>query len=210
MKNRTSVLLSLVLLLSINCNIGVNRTIYIDDGEEVRGSQNTVNGSIIIGSDCVVGGSCRSVNGDIEVGENSNVRSLQAVNGRIRLERDVTVMGDVEAINLRISCYPGVKIDGEVYSVNGKIDMDNTTVSKNVSTYNGDIILTDRSRVKGDLVIRRNRGDYDHRRRLTIEIDDSVVEGDIIVRDRDIEVTVYLMNGGKVEGKIEGAEVVKR
>ncbi|MFC1493519.1 hypothetical protein ACFL6O_06110 [candidate division KSB1 bacterium] len=211
MRTRLLFIITIALIPAINCNVGINRTIYIDDGEKVRGSQNTVNGSIIIGSDCEVGGDCRSVNGDIEVGENSNVRSLQAVNGRIRLEKDVTVRGDIEAINMRILCSPGVKIEGEVYSVNGKIDLDNTTVSKNVSTYNGDIILSGRSRINGDIIIRRNRGEHQHRRSLTIEIaDGSVVEGDVIVRDRDIEVTVYLMNGGKVEGKIVDAEVVER
>ncbi len=201
----------LTILLVVNCNIGVNRTIYIDDGETVRGSQNTVNGSIIIGSDCEVGGDCRSVNGDIEVGENSNVRSLQAVNGRIYLDRKVTVNGDVDAVNMRVQSNSGVRIEGDVLTVNGDIELDDTSVRRNVSTYNGDIILSNRTRIKGDIIVKRNRGDHDQKSRLTIEIaDGSVVEGDIIVRDRDIDVTVYLINGGKVEGKIEDAEVIRR
>jgi hypothetical protein len=48
-------------------------------------------------------------------------------------------------------------------------------------------------------------------RKKTIEIriaDGSVVEGDIIVRDSRRQVKVILINGGKVEGTVENAEVV--
>ena len=39
--------------------------------------------------------------------------------------------------------------------------------------------------------------------------DDSVVEGDIIVEEKDREVTVDLRGGGKVLGEIRNAEVLR-
>ena len=46
---------------------------------------------------------------------------------------------------------------------------------------------------------------------MTIELSgESVVEGDIIVEDRDIEVQVYLLDDSKVLGRVKNAEVINK
>ena len=55
------------------------------------------------------------------------------------------------------------------------------------------------------------KGNSDRHRRLTIELSgESVVEGDIIVEDRDIEVQVYLLDDSKVLGRVKNAEVINK
>ena len=50
----------LAISLAGTCDVGINRTIYIEDGETKRGDINSVNGSIIIGKECKVLGSSRT------------------------------------------------------------------------------------------------------------------------------------------------------
>ena len=201
----------LVLLFISGCNFRLNKSYRISDGR-TTGGKNTINGHITIGSDCYIKGSCRSVNGSIKIGSLSKVRSLQTVNGGIDLYRDVEVKGDLESVNGGITCDNGVKVFGSVNTINGRIDLSETTVDFNVSTYNGDILLMQRSIVRGDIIIKRNRGKSRRWRELKIEISgDSRLEGDIIIKDRDIDVIVYLSRGGKVLGHIDSrAEVIRR
>ena len=193
-----------------SCNVSVNRSIHIDDGETVRRSLNSVNGSINIGKDCVIKGGCRSVNGRIEIGSNSKVEDLNTVNNRISVGKDVNVKGDIYSVNGSVRCRPRVEVKGDVGTVNGSIDLEKTKVFYDISTYNGDITLTDNSLVEGDVFIKDNKGRSNRDRPLKVSVEGgSIVEGDIIVKDDDIEVIVSLTGGGKVLGKINGAEVVK-
>lgn len=213
MKNLRSVFLSIVLLSLISgCNFHINKSIRVESGRRSSGSKNTINGNINIGSDCDIYGSCRSINGHIRVGRLSRVKTLQTINGSIDIDGDVKINGDVESINGGIQCSQGVEVNGNVQTINGRIDLERTTVENDISTYNGDILLLDRSRVRGDIVINRNRGKSSRWRHLKIEIsDESEVEGDLIIKDRDIEVTVYLVRGGRIRGEIDGrAEIVRR
>lgn len=208
--SRIFILFIIVATCLSGCNLRINKSIHIDDGKTVRGSQNAINGNIYIGSDCKVNGSCRSVNGNVQVGNDSKVKDLQSVNGRITIERDVLVRGDVESVNGPVSCDPGVEIRGGVTSINGSIDLQNTRVEKDVKTYNGDIDLLERTVIHGDIIIKKSKGNRNRRRRLKIEITDhSIVEGDIIVKDRNIDVTVILSNGGRVEGRVKNAKVIE-
>jgi DUF4097 and DUF4098 domain-containing protein YvlB len=212
MRLKTVLLLFVVLAISsLNCNLSVNKTLRIDDGERVRNSLNTVNGSIIIGEDCDVRGDCRTVNGRIEVGRNSKVRDLEIVNGGIRIDRNVEIKGNLSSINGKVDCSRGVRVNGEISTINGAIDLERVIVEDNIETYNGNITLKDKCEVYGDILIKRNKGKSDRRRNLKIRIsDNSVVEGDIIVRDDRMKVIVYLSDGGKVKGKIKNAEIVKQ
>ncbi len=199
-----------VVLLLASCNVSVNRTIYIEDGEKVYQSLSTVNGGIVIGKNCVVKGSCRSVNGHIEVGRNSSVTDLQTVNTKISLEENVQVNGDINSVNGSIRCDSSVVVRGGIGTINGDIELDNTEVRHDLTTYSGDITLTNNSTVGGDVIVKKHRRSSDADHRLRIEIrDNAVVEGDIIVRAEDVEVTVSLVNGGRVLGKIENAEVIR-
>jgi len=199
-----------VVLSAAGCNFSINKSIYVDDGDTRRGSLNTVNGSIMVGRDCVIRGECRSVNGRVEIGRDSKVEDVQAVNGELRIRNNVEVRGDAESVNGNITCYNGVEIKGSINTVNGDVDCEGTNVRRNITTYNGDITLLDKSIIRGDIIVKRTRERSDHRRRLDIEIaEESEVYGDIIVKDDDIEVRVYLSGDGRVHGRIEGAEVIK-
>ena len=212
MKSHYYISLLLIYVIFIaGCNLSVNKTVHIKDGETVSRSLNSVNGGIIIGSNCRIDGNCRSVNGSIEVGSDSEVQSLETVNGRIEIGEAVNVDGNVKSINGGVTCDAGVGIDGYITSINGSIDLRKTTVEQDLNTYNGDITLMDRCLIHGDIIIKKSKGNSDKIRRLKIKItDNSVVEGDIVVKDRDVEVKVYLSQGGKVNGKIENAEIIEK
>lgn len=119
--------------------------------------------------------------------------------------------GDVNSVNGSIRCDSGVYIKGSIGTINGEIELDKTEVRHDITTINGNITLNDSSCVSGDIIVKGKRGHSDSTRRLKITIkDNSVVEGDIIGRDEDIDVAVYLTNGGKVLASVEGAEVIKK
>ena len=200
---------AIVLLAAAGCHAGVNRTLRVDDGAETSRGLHTVNGSIRIGRDADVGGSSRSVNGNISVRDGSRVRSLATVNGSIEVAANVAVDGDLESVNGSVESGAGTEVSGDVATINGSLRLEGTLVQGKVRTHNGSVTLLDGSRIRQDVVIERSRGDG-ARRRLKIKIrDGAVVEGDVIVKDRDRPVTVYLSAGGEVLGEIRGAEVVR-
>ena len=200
----------LLLLLVFGCNAKVNKSIYIEDGDKVRGNQMSVNGSVTIGSDCEVKGSCKSVNGSVTVGDNSKVRGLQSVNGSVRVGENSKVHGSIQSVNGGIVCESGVMIRGDISSVNGNLELTNTRVRDDLSTYNGNIRLSAHSVIGGDIKVKEGKGNNDRKRKVRIDVGDgSVVEGDVRVRGKNIQVTVYLSGGGEVKGDIVNAKVVK-
>ena len=193
------------------CKVRINNSIHIRSGSKIRGSQNTINGSIYIDNDCYVKGDCRSVNGVIEVGENSKVKKLQTVNGGITLGPGVMVHGDVASVNGSVKCNSGTVIEGDVSSVNGSVLLNHTSVADDVNTYNGNVLLENKSVVEDNIVVKDAKGRNRRDKPLIIKImGDSVVEGDIIVRDEDVKVEVYLIDGGHVKGRIRNAQVIKQ
>lgn len=224
---RALVVLTSCILLVAGC--GVNKSIHIADGETVNGGRATVNGSVNVGADCTVHGDCRTVNGRVTVGAGSNVGGLQSVNGSIKIADNVTVDGGVGTVNGSVRLAENISVDGEVETVNGSVDcgaggtisddvstvngsihLARTEIGGDLSTVNGSVILTDHSRVAGNVLIKGKRGRLSGKKPIEISISDgSVVEGDIIVRDPKRRVTVVLSGGGKVLGEIENAEVVE-
>ncbi len=206
---KTIHILFFMFILATACDLSVNENIYIADNKVIRNSMNSVNGNIIIGSNCRVRGGGRTVNGRIEVGANSEIMTLQTVNGSVKVERDVIVDGDINTVNGMVECLNGVTIFGDVSTVNGQIDLSKTLVRRDITTYNGDIRLADSSRVRGDIRIKSSKGN-EQPRQLRIEIsENSIVEGDVTIKDRDLDVKVYLLQGGRVNGKITNAEIIR-
>jgi DUF4097 and DUF4098 domain-containing protein YvlB len=198
----------LATMLFTGCSVGVNRSINVRNGESSHGLA-SVNGSLYVGSHCRVDGDSHTVNGIVDVGEESQVRNLDTVNGRIRLGANVDVEGDVRSVNGAIDCGRGSKIHGRLTTINGRIELRNTEVDEEVSTVNGDVLLREKSVVRGDIIIKGKNGFLDHRR-LEIRIDDgSRVEGGIIVPDEDVDVKVYLSRDSIVKGEIRNAQVIK-
>jgi len=211
MQKQKTILFFLVLsfILFCGCDVSVNRSIYVRDGEH-SGGQTSVNGSIRVGSRCQIEGSCRTVNGSIHVGDDSQVRDLDTVNGRISIAARVAVDGNAKTVNGSITCGSGSKIHGWLTTVNGRIKLKNTEVDEEMSTVNGDILLLAKSLVRGDIIIKGSHGHFFDHQRLEIRISDgSRVEGGIIVRDSDVEVRVYLSKDSLVKGEIKNAQVIR-
>ncbi len=201
---RIMIAMTVCLLAVAGC--GVNKSYRIDNGTTRAEGILTVNGSIRIGSDCTVGGDCTTVNGRIEVGDRSRVEELKTVNGRITVGEDCLIDGDLGTVNGRARCGPGSRITGELGTVNGDITLEGARVEHDVTTVNGDVDLSAGAFVGGDIVISGNS-----KSASTIEIriaDGSVVAGDVRVKSQR-KVQVILSGGGEVQGKIQGAEVVR-
>lgn len=212
-------------LVVVGC--GVNQTIRVADGEVLDSGRSTVNGSVIIGADCEVHGSCRTVNGRVTVGAGSKVGGLQTVNGSIKLAETVsvdgdlgtvngsvglaehvTVVGGVETVNGSLTIGPGGSVSEDVSTVNGRIQVTRSEIGGSVITTNGAVSLLDHTQVAGDIVVKGKPPRNGEPLEILIT-GDSVIQGDIIVRHPRRKVQVFLTEGGRVEGEIHDAEVVK-
>ena len=90
-------------------------------------------------------------------------------------------------------------------------EIENTVVEEDITTFDADIRLDNRSRVEGDIIIRRSPDDHGRHRQVRIEITGgSVVMGDILNRDENVDVRVYLSDGGRVEGRVRDVEIIRR
>jgi len=90
------------------------------------------------------------------------------------------------------------------------MQLDNTIVHRDVSTYTGDIHLFNNSIVKGDVIVKKSNNYKSQDRVIELRIDSgAVVQGDIIVHEKNMKVKVYIGKDGKVNGEILGAEVIR-
>ncbi|MFC1545668.1 hypothetical protein ACFL44_03165 [Gemmatimonadota bacterium] len=200
-----------MILFLAGCHLAIERDITIESGQSVRSSINVIDGDITIGSGCFIKSSCRTVDGDIEVGRESTVTNLQSVDGTIYVGRDVVVRRDVELVDGDIICRQGVTVGGNINAIDGRIEISNTVVEHDITTYAADMFLDDRSRVEGDIIIRRSTDDHNRQRQVRIEITGgSVVMGDILNKDENVDVRVYLSDGGRIEGRARDVEVIRR
>jgi len=205
------VLLAGVSIAFAGCDVSVNKSIRIEDGQEVHKSLSSVNGSIKIGSDCEVHGNAKTVNGSIRVGDGSKVEDLSTVNGRVEIGDKVSVDGSMKTVNGRVRAGKDSEIRENIKTVNGSITLIGATVGRDILTHNGDITLTEGSVVSGDIVVNKSGGFSIKTRRMTITLSGkSVVEGDINIKDKKIKATVILEEGSEVKGEVRGATVEKR
>lgn len=205
-----SLLLMLFATGLISCEgVSVNKSIQIEDGETVRNDLSSVNGNITIGDNCKVLGDCNSVNGAVEIGENSEIDDISTVNGSISVGKNSIVHEDMESVNGSVTCEAGVKIRGEINTINGSLELFNTEVERNITTVNGSISLNEQTLVMGNIEVEVKGKILSDNRKVKIHIrDHSVVEGDII-GDKDAVVEVYLENGSEIKGQIRNAELIK-
>jgi len=208
-KNQALGLLLLSFILFCNCDVSVNRSIHLRDGEH-SGGQTSVNGSIYVGARCRVDGDCRTVNGSIQVGDDSQVGSLDTINGRITLAARVEVDGSASTVNGSIHSGSGSKIHDRLTTVNGRMELQKSEVDEELSTVNGNILLLDRSLVHGNIVIKGRRGHFFGNRHIEIRIEaGSIVEGNIDVQDPENKVEVYISKDADVKGEIRNAKVIR-
>ena len=196
-------MVTLLSLLAVSCNT------RIGNGVTYNGSLTTVNTGITIGNQSTVTGESRTINGSITVGDNSNVGELRTVNGSIRIGSNTSVNGSAGTINGKIRCKTGSQVSGSLSTINGAITLTETVVTGKLITLNGNITLAQKSRIKGDIVIRdRSDGDQSPKESLIIKLSgSSVVEGDIINNDDRLHVQVIIADDSKVMGEIKNAEV---
>ena len=165
----------LALLMALPAQASVNKSITIDAGETSEGAS-TVNGKVTVGAGATVTGDVSSVNGSVRIEEGATVadaetvngglrvadkvrsRSLTTVNGSIDIASDVTVDGEVTAVNGRISVGGGSKVAKNLGNVNGDIELAGSEVGGDVSTLNGDIELAEGAVVMGDVIVEKPTG----------------------------------------------------
>jgi len=135
----------------------VNGSISVGKDATVTGNLKTVNGTIRIDAGAVVK-KASTVNGGLKLGDNGKADNLSTVNGGIRVGEKATVDGDIEAVNGRISIEKGARIVENVGNVNGEIELTGAQIGGDLSTVNGDIELEDSSIVKGDLIVEEPGG----------------------------------------------------
>jgi len=232
MKHSLIALIAFVILAcGASSDTGINKSIFVTDGEHRSSNLTSVNGTVSVGNEATVDGDCATVNGQIVIGENAKVKKVSCVNGSISLDRNSQADG-VSCVNGSIELGGEVKVDGDVSTVNGAIttkretyitgDMETvngdmytleTLISGDVSTVNGDIDLGENSVVKGNIRVDRGRKGPFRKvyKKLVITVDSgSRVKGDIEVKGDDPNVTVVLAGGGEVLGEIINAEVVRK
>jgi DUF4097 and DUF4098 domain-containing protein YvlB len=210
MKSLISVFIGCLLSLPLSAKTTLNSNIHVDAGEHLSSGCNSVNGSIDVGEGASIDGGCRSVNGSIQIESNCTTRDLQAVNGGIKVGGKTQVRGDIGSVNGPVECGTGVYVRGDVESVNGAIQLDSTEVDGGLETYNGDIKLCNSTVVHSDIVIKDSRRKERREQPLEIMIDNSVVEGDVIIKEDDLEVVVVLRNGGHIKGEVINACVQRQ
>ncbi|MBN1561173.1 hypothetical protein JW998_13045 [candidate division KSB1 bacterium] len=201
------VLVFLMLAFSVSAKTTVNKSIRIDEGERHAGGCTSVNGSIVVEQGAEVTGGCKTVNGSIKIARDCTVARLQSVNGSIRVGEKTEIRSGIDTVNGSIHCEEGVHINGSIETVNGSMNLQGTEVEDGITTYNGDVALTRKSIVHDDIIIKDSKGHNNRKEPLRITIDDSIVDGDIINREEDIVVIVYLKNDGQVRGDIYDARV---
>jgi DUF4097 and DUF4098 domain-containing protein YvlB len=208
---RATVLAVLVLFGVCGCDLSINRNLRIPDGKKSSEGAHSINGTISIGKGCDVRGSSGTINGAIVIGEGSSVRSLHSINGRIDVNAQVRIRGDIKTINGRVECAAGTDIKGDIETINGRVSLDSTCVNGRIETYGGILELDHHTKVEKDIIIKSDKSKK-HRhssRALDIRLlNGSQVLGDILVKDPDRVVTVHLSNGARIGGRVENATVV--
>jgi cytoskeletal protein CcmA (bactofilin family) len=135
----------------------VNGSISVGQDATVTGNLKTVNGTIRIDAGAAVQ-KASTVNGALKLGDNGKAEALSTVNGGIRVGEKATVDGDIEAVNGRITIEKGARVVDSVGNVNGEIDLSGAEIGGDLSTVNGDIDLEDSSVVKGDIIVEEPGG----------------------------------------------------
>jgi predicted acyltransferase (DUF342 family) len=168
------ILLGIPLLASAH-DFNTNKSITVDESATSKG-RSTVNGSITVGRNAVVSGSLETVNGTIRIddnveltdvstvnggiriGDDSRAEDVSSVNGSLRIGERGSIAGEVSAVNGKIYLANGSSVAQDVSNVNGQIEVIGTEIGGDLSTVSGDVLLTDNSTLRGNLIIEKPGG----------------------------------------------------
>ena len=193
---------------SFAMGLSINKPVVIGKGER-SGGCSSVNGSITVKEDAKVTGTCRTVNGSIRIDQNCRVEKLQSVNGAVSIGKDTHIDGSIETVNGHVICNERVLVKGDINTVNGSIELYETTIRNDITTHNGSVRLENNSMVLEDIIIKdsHNTGNSP---RIEIRIVNSTVEGDVINRDEEKQVTVRMVGKSRVNGELINIDRVER
>lgn len=168
--------------------------VSVSEGKTV-GDVSSVNGNVEL-EDYVTADKVDTVNGSIEVGRHVAVSEATTVNGDIETGTEFKSEGKVETVNGEINIESMSRVKGDIATVNGDIVLRNVVASGNVYTKNGDMALTEKTLIKGDLIYgRRGRSSNRSLPVLTIS-QDSDVQGEIVLKR---PVTLRIQNAELLE-----------
>jgi len=186
----------------------VNGSVRASAGE-VYDTLTTVNGDVRVARGAAAD-IAKSVNGDIEVEAEAKLGSISTVNGSLHVREGATISREASTVNGRVNLGRNARVGGDVSSVSGEIDLEGAEVTGKLTTYNGDIELTDGSRVLGGIHIKKPRssdGGWNHSDPPEVHICSTcVVEGELRF-DRPVELRV---DAGARIGTVVGDQVHRR
>jgi predicted acyltransferase (DUF342 family) len=133
----------------------VNGSVRAEAGRTYN-SVSTVNGNVRVGSGATVD-NAHAVNGNVEIEQNARVGEANTVNGGLRLAEDAAIEREATTVNGSIRLAKRARVGGDVRTVSGEIEIEGAEVAGNLSTHNGDIELSDGARVRGGIVVKKNR-----------------------------------------------------
>ncbi len=212
--------LAAVIMLVSACGSGsVNDNIRIAKGEIHEGGARSVNGNIIVGSKATVQGDISSVNGTVDIDDGAEVANIKSVNGSIRVGEGA-IAGNIDSVNGNTRLLPdsrttgirlvngsldaekGTHIMGSAFLVNGTMELFGAMVDGDLETYSGNMLVTDSSKVAGNIFVKKPKGTFSNtdKPRIIIGPDSEVAGG--IIAERDIHLFVH---DSATVGSIEGA-----
>jgi len=196
----------------------VNGSIHIADDVEINGDCRTVNGSITLNNHVHIEGICQTVNGSIRIGDGCRMDEVRTTNGRIEIGKNCEISGNIRTTNGRLTLENGTSVKGELRTINGDIDLQGVELEEDIYISNGAIRIASRSSIKGNIIITPSssssfsffglfRRSKRHQKIIEVTVrDHSIVWGDIIVKNDNRPVIVYIGNNAEVKGKIINAE----
>ncbi len=178
----------------------VNGSITIGEQAVVTGDVETVNGSIRIDAGAKIK-DASTVNGGVRLAAGVSADNLLTVNGSIKLAESVVVDGEVEAVNGRINIEKGSTVADNVSNVNGTIALTGAEIGGDVSTFSGDIELVGGSVVKGNIIVEKPNnwgfGKSNSRKPRVVIGPGSTVKGNI---DLEHKVDLFISETANVGG----------
>jgi DUF4097 and DUF4098 domain-containing protein YvlB len=186
----------------------VNSSVSAKDGQ-TYGKLSTVNGDVHVGRG-VTAEQAETVNGSIHIKADARLGSVSTVNGSVDIGEGVAVAREAHTVNGGVEMSRRSRVGGEVATVSGDIELEGAEVDGGLRTVNGDIELTEGARVRGGILVKKNKGfNWGSRNDDPVKVHicgTCVVEGELRF-ERAVELRVD--QGGKI-GNVVGDQVTRR
>lgn len=209
--------------IGTGCSVNINGSVRTSNNEVIDHDLKTINGSVKVAEGSVVNGDCKTVNGSVELGKNAKADGLKTVNGSIKIKENASVANDVETVNGQISAEgnnmiggdlntvnggvklgEGVEVNGSVGATNGTLQFTGAHVKRDVTLRSGKVEFKTSTVIDGNLVIEGTKQKIKSENPTEIFLyDQTVIKGDIILKDSEREVNLHMMDDARVEGSMD-------